>query len=152
MSGVQLQPSSVLLDVAGAVATLTVNRPRVLNALDRATFDALEETLNRIETDPGVRCAIVTGAGDRAFSAGADIRQLNELSSEGALAFMAYGQRLFDRIAQAEHKAIQEVRALAVDLALDATRRLIEQGVTSSGAKADAMIDAAIKELPTHLH
>ena len=52
MSGVQLQPSSVLLDVAGAVATLTVNRPRVLNALDWATFDALEETLNRIEADP----------------------------------------------------------------------------------------------------
>jgi F-type H+-transporting ATPase subunit b len=57
-----------------------------------------------------------------------------------------------DRIAQAEHKAIQEVRVLAVDLALDATRRLIEQGVAADGSKGDAMIDAAIKDLPARLH
>jgi len=114
MSSVQLQPSSVLLDVAGAVATLTVNRPRVLNALDWATFDALEETLNRIEADPGVRCAIVTGAGDRAFSAGADIRELNELSSEGALAFMVYGQRLFDRIAASRKPIVAAINGYAL--------------------------------------
>ena len=61
-------------------------------------------------------------------------------------------QMAVERIAQAEHKAIQEVRALAVDLALDATRRLIEQGVATNSAKSDAMIDAAIKELPVRLH
>ena len=61
-------------------------------------------------------------------------------------------QMAVDRIAQAEHKAVQEVRALAVDLALDATRRLIEQGIATNGAKGDAMIDAAIKELPARLH
>jgi len=61
-------------------------------------------------------------------------------------------QMAIERIAQAEHKAIQEVRALATDLALDATRRLIEQGVAANSAKSDAMIDAAIKELPIRLH
>ncbi len=61
-------------------------------------------------------------------------------------------QLAVERIAQAEHKAIQEVRALAIDLALDATRRLIEQGVSANGAKSDAMIDAAIKDLPNRLH
>jgi enoyl-CoA hydratase len=114
VSGVQLQSSPVLLDVAGAVATLTVNRPWVLNALDQATFDALEESWNRIEADPGVRCAIVTGAGDRAFSAGADIRQLNELSSESALAFMAYGQRVFDRIAASRKPTVAAVNGYAL--------------------------------------
>jgi enoyl-CoA hydratase len=114
VSGVQLQSSPVLLDVANAVATLTVNRPWVLNALDQATFDALEESWNRIEADPGVRCAIVTGAGDRAFSAGADIRQLNELSSESALAFMAYGQRVFDRIAASRKPTVAAVNGYAL--------------------------------------
>lgn len=61
-------------------------------------------------------------------------------------------QLAVERIAQAEHKAIQEVRALAVDVALEATRRLIEQGVSANSARSDAMIDAAIKDLPGRLH
>ncbi len=61
-------------------------------------------------------------------------------------------QMALDRIAQAEHKALQEVRALAIDLALEATRSLIEQGLAANSAKSDAMIDAAIKELPARLH
>jgi enoyl-CoA hydratase len=61
-----------------------------------------------------VRCAIVTGAGDRAFSAGADIRQLNELSSESALAFMAYGQRVFDRIAASRKPTVAAVNGYAL--------------------------------------
>ena len=61
-----------------------------------------------------MRCAIVTGAGDRAFSAGADIRQLNELSSESALAFMAYGQRVFDRIAASRKPTVAAVNGYAL--------------------------------------
>jgi enoyl-CoA hydratase len=104
----------VLLDVAGAVATVTINRPRVLNALDRETFDALETALDHIERDSTVRCTIITGAGERAFCAGADIRQLNALGSEGALAFMALGQRLFDRIAASPKPTVAAVNGYAL--------------------------------------
>ena len=55
-----------------------------------------------------------------------------------------------ERIAQAEAKAVAEIQSLAVDIALDATRRLLAEQVT--GDRADAMIDAAIKELPEKFH
>ena len=59
-------------------------------------------------------------------------------------------QAAMDRIAQAEAKAVAEVQSLAVDVAVDATRRLLTEQV--AGKKADAMVDAAIKELPEKLH
>ena len=104
----------VLLDRNGPVATVTVNRPRVLNALDRATFAGLEDAFNEIEQDAGVRCVIVTGAGERAFCAGADIHELNGLGAEGAMAFMALGQRLFDRIAQSPKPTIAAINGYAL--------------------------------------
>jgi enoyl-CoA hydratase len=108
------QPPPVLLDIVGPVATLTINRPRVLNALDRATFEALEGACDQIETDRDVRCAIVTGAGERAFSAGADIHQLDDLGSAGALAFMADGQRVFDRLAASPKTTVAAVNGYAL--------------------------------------
>jgi F-type H+-transporting ATPase subunit b len=59
-------------------------------------------------------------------------------------------QAAMERIAQAEAKALAEVQSLAVDVALDATRRLLSEQIT--GAKANAMIDAAIKDLPGKIH
>jgi enoyl-CoA hydratase len=59
-----------------AVAVITIDRPKVLNALDSRTLDELRRAVIEIETDPGVRVAIITGAGDRAFAAGADIGEL----------------------------------------------------------------------------
>src|SRR5215218_4593949 len=104
----------VLLDRYGPVATVTLNRPRVLNALDEATFAGLEDAFNEIELDAGVRCVIVTGSGERAFCAGADIRELNGLGAEGALAFMALGQRLFDRIATSPKPTVAAVNGYAL--------------------------------------
>ena len=104
----------VLLDRHGLVATVTINRPQVLNALDRATFAGLEGAFDEIERDAGVRCIIATGAGERAFCAGADIRELNGLGAEGALAFMALGQRLFDRIAQSSKPTIAAINGYAL--------------------------------------
>ncbi len=63
-----------LLDIAEGIATLTLNRPDQLNALDFATIDSLMRLLDLIERDEAVRVVIITGAGERAFSAGADIK------------------------------------------------------------------------------
>ncbi|HEY7067820.1 MAG TPA: crotonase/enoyl-CoA hydratase family protein [Chloroflexota bacterium] len=62
--------------VDGPVAVLTINRPEKLNALDYATIDALMAALDRLEADDAVRAVILTGAGARAFSAGADVGDL----------------------------------------------------------------------------
>jgi enoyl-CoA hydratase len=60
------------------VALLTLDRPEVLNALDAETMRELVEALERLDADPGCRCVVLTGAGDRAFAAGADIKEMAE--------------------------------------------------------------------------
>jgi E-phenylitaconyl-CoA hydratase len=60
--------------VAGGVATITINRPERLNAMDAATYAALSAAWERVRDDGEIRAAIVTGAGDRSFSAGADLK------------------------------------------------------------------------------
>jgi enoyl-CoA hydratase len=67
---------TVRLDVDDAIATITIDRQEKLNALDYATVDELRAVLDRLLLDDEVRAVILTGAGDRAFSAGADITDL----------------------------------------------------------------------------
>ncbi len=64
----------------GHVATITLNRPAVLNALNADVLDRLSSALAAIDADPTVRAVILTGAGERAFAAGADIGELNALA------------------------------------------------------------------------
>jgi E-phenylitaconyl-CoA hydratase len=68
---------SVSLEVDGGIATLTLNRPDVLNAMDTGTYAEVTAALERIETEPEIRLGLVTGAGERAFSAGADLREMH---------------------------------------------------------------------------
>jgi enoyl-CoA hydratase len=72
----------LLVEREGAVATITLNRPTVLNALNAALLERLEETLVAMSGDAALRAVIVTGSGERAFAAGADIAELAVL--EGA--------------------------------------------------------------------
>jgi enoyl-CoA hydratase len=70
--------SRILVDPAAAdgVALVTLNRPDVLNALDYATLGELVAALESLDVDESVRCVVITGAGDRAFAAGADIKEM----------------------------------------------------------------------------
>lgn len=67
--------NSVLFEVADRVATVTINRPEAMNAIDPETLSALSETWIEIRDNPEIWVAIVTGAGDRAFCAGADLKK-----------------------------------------------------------------------------
>lgn len=80
----------LLLERDGAVATLTVNRPKVLNALNAPTLDELRRALLELRADDGVRVVIVTGAGEKSFIAGADI---NELAVQTPVAGRDHGLR-----------------------------------------------------------
>ena len=93
----------VLNETRDGVSVLTLNRPEKLNALNYALIDRLLAILDTIETDNAVRAVILTGAGERAFSAGGDI---NEFSSSVAAGtdvalrdFVMRGQRLTARTA-----------------------------------------------------
>jgi enoyl-CoA hydratase len=83
-----------LLVEVGPVSTVTVNRPKVLNALDDTTLRELTDAFLALAQDPAVRCVIVTGAGDKAFVAGADIAAMTEMSPAEAQAFAERGHRL----------------------------------------------------------
>lgn len=85
MSSVGLD-AAVSVEIAGAIGTITLDRPKVLNALNRQLLAELSVALKGLEDDPSVRAIILTGRGEKAFAAGADIAELNALASavEGA--------------------------------------------------------------------
>ena len=107
----------VLCDVEDGIATLTLNRPEKFNAIDYAMADALTGLLDSLETDERVKAIILTGAGDRAFSAGADIAQFSGSVASGADAamrdFVRRGQAMTARIEAYDKPIIVAVNGLA---------------------------------------
>jgi enoyl-CoA hydratase len=67
---------NLLVDADAGVAVVTINRPKVLNALNSATLDELRRAILALRHDGAVRCVIITGAGEKSFIAGADINEL----------------------------------------------------------------------------
>ena len=109
--------TTLLGEVKDGVAVLTLHRPDKLNALNYALVDALEAALDELEADPGVRAVILTGSGDRAFSAGADIAEFAgsvEAGVERALRdFVRRGQRLTRHIEGYTKPLIAAVNGIA---------------------------------------
>lgn len=104
----------ILLDIDGAIATLTINRPDTLNALDVDTIRAMHLTLDKIENDPALRVVIITGAG-RAFIAGGDIADLN--SRQGLPHYQEFAEdihNLFRRIETFDKPTIGAVNGFAL--------------------------------------
>jgi enoyl-CoA hydratase len=85
---------SILTETRDGVAVLTINRPEKMNALNRAVIAELASALRSAGEDDGVRAVVVTGAGEKAFVAGADIAEMAEMSSAQARAFANEGQAL----------------------------------------------------------
>ena len=108
---------TVMLDITDRIALLTLNRPERLNALSYRLIDALMAMLDRIETDAGVRAIILTGAGDRAFSAGADIHEFAASVGDGRSValrdFVRRGQAMTSRLEAFPKPIIAAVNGLA---------------------------------------
>jgi enoyl-CoA hydratase len=86
---------SLEVERVGAVEILTLNRPERLNAIDREILDLLAERVMSAARDDAARCLIVTGAGERAFSAGADVTAFSGLDALGAEELMRHGQAVY---------------------------------------------------------
>jgi enoyl-CoA hydratase len=110
------------------VALLTVQRPERLNALDARTLDELRQAFLTVKQDNEIRCVILTGAGDRAFAAGADINELAQDTPESARRRGLTGQQVFDLIEQLGKPVIAAVNGFALgggcELAMACTFRL----------------------------
>src|SRR5688572_30965665 len=96
------------------VRTITLNRPDKLNALNRDTILELRSAFDAAADDESVRVVILTGAGSKAFVAGADIQEMNGLSSVQARDFSRDGQRLMSRIEQLGKPVIAMVNGFAL--------------------------------------
>ena len=108
------QFETLLVEVEGPVALVTVNRPKVLNALNERVLDELYEAIEALGERADVRDLILTGAGDRAFVAGADIAAMAEFSSEQAFTLARKGHRLGDLIAGLGQPVIAAVGGFAL--------------------------------------
>jgi enoyl-CoA hydratase len=112
----------------GPVATLTINRPKVLNALNRQTVEELGRAVLTLGADDSVRVVILTGAGDKAFVAGADIGELAVQTPVSGRETSLLGQRVLDSVEQMGKPVIAAINGYALgggcELALACTLRI----------------------------
>ena len=122
---------NIVFEKKSAIGYVTVNRPKALNALNRATMDELLAAFTDIQQDPAVRVAILTGAGDKAFVAGADINELAQQDAVTGKAFAHRGQAVLDLIENLGKPVIACINGFALgggcELALACAMRLASE-------------------------
>jgi enoyl-CoA hydratase len=118
----------LLLEQAEGVAVVTVNRPKVLNALNTETLDELRRTVLALKHDDAVRSVILTGAGDKAFVAGADINELAVQTPAGGRDHAMRGQHVLDLVENMGKPVIAAINGYALgggcELAMACTLRI----------------------------
>ncbi|MBI5464412.1 MAG: enoyl-CoA hydratase/isomerase family protein [Ignavibacteriales bacterium] len=122
---------NLLVEISHRVATVTVNRPDKLNALNAATKAELKQAFESFKNDPAVGVVILTGAREKSFVAGTDIKELTELEVKSGEAFAAGGQAVFGVIEHLGKPVIAAVNGYALgggcELALACTLRVASE-------------------------
>ncbi len=122
---------TLLLDVQQHVALLTLNRAKVLNALNTAVFNELEHAFTSLAADPNVRVILITGSGEKAFAAGADINELADTDQASGESKSLRGQGVFRLIETCGKPVIALINGFALgggcELALACTMRLASE-------------------------
>ncbi|WP_158750960.1 enoyl-CoA hydratase-related protein [Acidobacterium sp. S8] len=122
---------NILVEVREPIAVVTFNRPKVLNALNGATLRELDAAIIELAAHAGVRAILLTGAGEKAFAAGADIQELAAVSAVDGHALAMRGQQVFDRIENCGKPVIACVNGFALgggcELALACTLRIASE-------------------------
>jgi enoyl-CoA hydratase len=133
----------VLVDRHGAVAVVSINRPKALNALNMQVLECLDQRLSDLAADPGVGAVVLTGTGERAFVAGADIAAMQPFGAAEAEHFSRTGAAIMQKIAWMRFVVIAAVNgfalggglelALACDIVLASTKAKLGVPETSLG-------------------
>jgi len=122
---------NLLLEKKNAIAYVTVNRPKVLNALDMATMEDLRAAFTDIKNDKAIRAVIMTGSGEKAFIAGADIGELAKNDAVTAKEYTHRGQSVLDLIENLGKPVIACINGFALgggcEIALACTMRLASE-------------------------
>ena len=122
---------NLLLEKKNSIAYITVNRPKVLNALNMATMDELRAAFTDVKSDSSVRVAILTGAGEKAFIAGADIGELAKHDAVSGKEYTHRGQSVLDLIENLGKPVIACINGFALgggcEIAMACTMRLASE-------------------------
>jgi enoyl-CoA hydratase len=122
---------NILYEERGAIAQVTVNRPKVLNALNMATMEELRRAFHEIKGSSDVRVVLLTGAGEKAFIAGADIGELAKNDAVAAKAYTHRGQSVLNLIENCGKPVIACINGFALgggcEIALACTMRLASE-------------------------
>ena len=123
--------SNILFEKKNSIAYVTVNRPKVLNALNMATMEELRAAFHDIKNDAGVRVVILTGAGEKAFIAGADIGELAQHDAVSGKEYTHRGQSVLDLIENLGKPVIACINGFALgggcEIAMACTMRLASE-------------------------
>lgn len=106
--------STILLEQKEHIAQVTINRPEDLNALNRAVLHELSDILGQLDREGGVRALILTGAGDRAFVAGADIQEMAGMNRTEAEIFARFGNRVMRQLSSFPAPVIAAINGYAL--------------------------------------
>jgi enoyl-CoA hydratase len=126
-----MQNENILVEVSDAIAVITLNRPKVLNALNAALFAELDAALDVLAANDAVRAVIITGAGEKAFAAGADISELGAVNAVEGQTLSTRGQRVFGKMETLGKPVIAAINGFALgggcELALATTIRIASE-------------------------
>ena len=105
---------TLLTSLENGIFTITINRPDKLNALNKQVFTDLDAAIDEVQNNTEIKTAIITGAGPKAFVAGADISEFGELNKEEAMALAKRGQDVFFKIENSKKPIVAAVNGFAL--------------------------------------
>lgn len=105
---------NIVFERKDSIVVITLNRPRVLNALSTALKAELADALDRVNADPGIRAVVLTGAGDEAFSAGQDLNEAKDMNGPEAEEWVREYERLYEKFRMVEVPLIAAVNGWAM--------------------------------------
>ena len=109
-----MELKNIILEKEGHLAIVTINRPKALNALNSDTLKDLDVILEDLENDNNIYSVILTGSGEKAFVAGADISEMKDLSEEEGREFGLLGNRVFRRLEKLDKPVIAAISGFAL--------------------------------------
>ena len=105
---------TILFAIENGICTITINRPDKLNALNKDVFTDLDAAIDEVQNNAEIKTAIITGAGPKAFVAGADITEFGRLNKEEAMALAKRGQDIFFKIENSKKPIVAAVNGFAL--------------------------------------
>jgi enoyl-CoA hydratase len=114
MKEANMEFKNILLSVDNEIGLLTINRPKVLNALNIETLKELQAAIQEVKGDASIKVLIITGAGEKAFVAGADIQEMKDMNSVAALTFSKLGHDTMKMIQDLDRPVIAAVNGFAL--------------------------------------